>query len=255
MPITRPTGDAGVRSNVQLKGKGINMSMKLKVLGLGLLAVLATSAFAVVNASATTSGHFVSHAKEHHLVLEGTETFPGEHNLVFQRTVNGAASGEPIRCTHVAYHGTLEGTAATTTQSVALRPDYTSTGTPTCSTGGVAPHNVEIHVPTACGTNVFVFTSGNPGTVHDECEITVTHPNCTIRMPKQTLNGVTYKAIKVNNADALTAEVNVQGITGHFEGGACIFLGTTQIFHMKGSVRVWAKDKLGNPVGITHTAP
>ncbi|HYP56015.1 MAG TPA: hypothetical protein VEQ41_06920, partial [Solirubrobacterales bacterium] len=64
------------------------MSLKLKVLGLGILAVMATSAFAAMNASATTpiNSHFVATPPTDFLKIEGTESFPGSHNLTFQRT-------------------------------------------------------------------------------------------------------------------------------------------------------------------------
>lgn len=223
------------------------MSMKFRLVILGVFALAATSALAAVNASAFTplNSHFTSNVD--HVVVRGVETFPGDHNLSFQRTVNGVAEGEPIKCTHVAYHGTLNGAAATTTQSVSLRPEYKE-----CSTGGAGPHDVTVHVPAGCGTEVFQFTSGNPGTVHDRCEITVTHPNCTIRIPPQTLSGVTYKQITEGGVHVITAEVDVQNITGHFEGGLCVFLGTKQVFHMKGSVTVKGEAN-GEPVGVTHT--
>jgi len=228
------------------------MSMKLKVLGLGLLAVLATSALAVVNASAEESGHFVSEATEHHLIIKGAEN-QSNHTLLFQRTVNGEFSGSPIKCTKATYHGTLTGADATTTDAVAVRPHYTE-----CSTGGVAPHDVEIDVPVGCGTNVYVFTpnvSTKKATVHVECEITITHPNCTIKVPKQTLSGATYDTVEESGKHALTVTVTVPGITGHFEGGLCVFLGTTQTFDMNGAVTVWGENTDGDRVGITHTAP
>jgi hypothetical protein len=234
----------------QLQRKGNPMSLKLKALGLGLVAAMAMGAFAVVNASAFTGGHFTSQATEHHLIVKGEETFPGNHNLTFQRTVDGAASGEPIKCTRAVYHGTLSGTDATTTQSVSVTPKYEE-----CSTGGVAPHNVTVHHLSSCGTNIYQFTSGNPGTIHVRCPVTVTHPNCTIRMPEQTVSGATYNTTVESNKHALTVNIEVPAITGHFESGFCVFLGTTQNFHMKGSVTVWAENTAGGRVGITHSAP
>jgi hypothetical protein len=224
------------------------MSLKLKALGLGLIAAMAVGAFAVVNASASTSGHFTAETTEHHAIIKGEETFPGNHNLTFQRIVNGAPSGEPIKCTRAVYHGTLSGTAATTTQAVSVTPKYEE-----CSTGGVAPHNVTVHHPSSCGTNIYEFTSGGSGTIHVRCPVTVTHPNCTIRMPEQTVSGAAYNTDVQVNKHSITLGINVTGITGHFESGFCVFLGTTQSFNMTGSATVWAENTAGGRIGITHT--
>jgi hypothetical protein len=219
------------------------MSMKLKVLGLGLLAVMATSAFAVMSASANTTGHFTS--DKAHTILHGTESRPGNHNLSFQRVnAAGEAQGKPIQCTNVAYHGT---TSVATTTAVQLTPVYSN-----CGTEG-EPHNVFVHHPSSCGTNVFEFTSGGNGTVHVRCKISVTHPNCGIGIPTQTLSGVTYNTDFQNGVHAITAGVAVKGITGHFHSGVCVFLGTSHIFNMTGSVTLEGKDTEGNPVGITAT--
>ena len=255
----------GARRASSTQRKGNKMSLKLKVLGLGLLAVMATSAFAAMNASATQSGHFVSDSD--YVTLTGTEQFdPNDlvgkpHHLSFFR-LNSAGtateSGEPIKCTHVAYHGeTLEGAAATTTQVVRVRPDYT--GSQNCSTGGVGPHNITVDVPAGCETNVFEFKSGNTGTVSVNCNITITHPNCETTIPNiaenHSLHGITYDTIIDGGKHALTVTANVKKIRGQFHGGICVFLGTSQTFEMVGSATVWGEDALGNRVNITHTDP
>jgi hypothetical protein len=234
-------------------GRGNEMKGKLRILGAGVLAVVAVGAVAAGGASAVTpaNSHFTTEAPEHHVILKGTETFPGNHNLSLQRTVGGQASGEPWKCTHVGYHGTLSGVAVTTTQSISLRPDYT--GLNNCSTGAIPPHNMVIHVPTGCGTDVLQFTSGNPGTMHLLCPITITHPNCEMRVPAQTKSGVTYTTVVEGNRHALTLDINFQSTTVHFESGFCVFLGTVQTFHTVGSITLWGEDTLGNRVGITHT--
>lgn len=242
------------------------MSLKLKVLGLGLLAVMATSAFAV-SSSATTGGHFVSDS--HFLTLTGTETYNPKdpsstpHNLSFFRVdASGqTVAGSPIKCTHVAYHGeTLEGSAATTTTKVRVRPDYT--GSNNCSTGAVAePHDVTVHVPTSCETNVFEFTSGNTGTVSVNCDITITHPNCTIKIPNiaenKHLHGITYDTDTdaISKKHIITVTADVTKIRGYFEGGLCVFLGTSHTFEMVGSATVSGENAIGEPVNITHTDP
>jgi len=219
----------------------------LKALGLGLLAAMAVAATGGGSATANTSGHFVSEAKEHYLVVKGISS-GAIHSVNFQRTVNGEPSGEPIRCTSVTYHGTLAGSAATTSQEISLWPRYEG-----CSTSGIAPHNIAIDIPTGCQTNVLKFTSGVPGTVHVECEITFTHPNCTTRIPKQTLSGATYTTVTESEINALTIDLSFASTTIHYEGGVCVFLGTTQTFDLAGSLTLWGEDTEGNRVGITHT--
>lgn len=235
------------------------MSMKLRVLSLGLLAVLATSAFAVVNASAEQSGHFT--AEKDHVIITGTESNPGNHNLKFQRTTpQGEATGLPIECTHVKYHGTAQLPKVgepneLTTQSITVTPTYEK-----CATQGGEWGEVTVHHPATpeCETKVFKFTSSissKKATVHVECAITVTHPNCTIKIPKQTLSGVTYTTATdaASGKHELTVDVTVRSITGHFEGGICIFLGTTHTFDMDGSVTVWGEDTEGKRQHITAT--
>lgn len=234
------------------------MSLKLKILGLSLLAVMATSAFAVVNASATSDGHFVAEppAGDHHVIVRGAETVGTPHRLHFNEisdTSGHPTTGSSITCTHAKYHGTLTGAASTTTQAVQVRPEYIG-----CSTNGEPPHNVVVDVPAGCGTNVFEFTSGGSGTVHVNCTITITHPNCEITIPSgsiNTLSGISYTTVTEQGKHALTMHVNVKTITGTYHGGLCVFLGTTHYFEMVGSVTVWGEDTVGNRVGITHTTP
>ncbi|HYP56607.1 MAG TPA: hypothetical protein VEQ41_09975 [Solirubrobacterales bacterium] len=222
------------------------MSLKLKVFSLGVLAVVAASALAVVNAGAVTppGSHFLSHSAEHHLVIKGTDGFGTGHAMKFR-----GESGEAITCTHSTYHGTLTGSAATTTQAFQVRPHYTK-----CATEGGSWGSVTIHVPAACGTNVIEFTSGNPGTVHVNCQITITHPNCTIRVPVQTSSGATYTPFAESNASALTIDVSGQEeLTSHYEAGICVFLGTAHKHKLEGQATFWGEHTSGSRVGITHT--
>lgn len=239
--------------------KGNKMSLKIKALGLGLLAAMAVSAIAVMSASATTpaNSHFTAEPTEHHVIIKGAETAGPPHTLLFQKTnASGEPDGAAIKCTQATYHGTLSGLAATTTQSVSVRPHYTE-----CSTGGVAPHDITIDVPAGCGTEVFQFTSGNPSTIHVNCAITITHPStsggfCRIVVPVQTtINSApnTYTTVTEATKHALTLDIDVRNITGHFEEGLCVFLGTTHKFDMTGSVTVWGENTNGGRVGITHT--
>lgn len=222
------------------------MSIKLKALGLGLLAILATSAFTVLNASANTpkNSHFTS--ESHHVVLKGTDAFAtGSPNVLRFHPESGGAA---ITCTHATYHGTQTGEAATTSQSVQVRPHYTN-----CATEGGTWGSITVDVPTSCGTNVYEFTSGNPGTIHVNCEITITHGStCTIKVPPQTLSGATYTTAERSGKHSLIVDINT-GVTSHYEAGFCIFLGTTHTSTMTGSSAVWGENSEGGAIGITHT--
>jgi hypothetical protein len=233
------------------------MSTKLKILGLGVLAVMATSAFAVVNASATITGHFTAEPTEHHVIVKGTDAYGSAHQLVFKET---GSTGPGISCTHSEYHGTLgaAGTPveSTTTQSVTVRPKYTN-----CATENETWGTTSVIVPESCGTNVFQFTSRTTGhgTVKVNCTITIKHPNCEITVPSGQLlggaagNGVTWTTTVEKEKHALTANITVLNIAGQFHGGICVFLGTPHTFTMTGSATVWGENTVGGRVGITHT--
>jgi len=231
------------------------MKIKLKVLGLSLVACFATSGFAVQNAPATVSGHFTSEVTENDLlVIRGTEEWDPSneigkpYNLSFQRTVNGQASGEPIKCTDVAYDGVLTLAFATTSQAATVWPSYSA-----CKTKNAASHKLLVDTTTPCGTELIRVKSGS-GTVDLLCTITVTHPECLIRItPQEKLSGLTYKTVLIEEKHAFKVEVDVQNIKAEYEEGICVFLGTNQTFHLKGSLTIWATDTLGAPTGITHT--
>jgi hypothetical protein len=232
------------------------MSLKLKVLGLGLLAMMAASAFAVVNASATSTGHFTAEPTEHHVIVKGTEAAGSSHQLKFYAIENNAEHkttepNNPIECTHASYSGTLSGAAATTTSSVQVTPTYTQCRTASHEAG---THPVSVAPVAGCGNNVFDFTSGGSGTVHVNCTVVIKHPQCEITVPPQTVSGVTYTAITDGGKAALTMNVNVKTIEGLYHGGICIFLGTSNHkFEMVGSATVWGENTAGGRVPIKHT--
>lgn len=221
------------------------MNLPRKVVGLSIAAIMAMSALVAMSASATTpaNSHFTSEAAEHHLILKGTDAYGTAHQIVFFPD----AGGSGIACTHTHYHGTLSGLAATTTQTIQLRPTYTGCGTETGTWGEIVTH-----VPTTCGTNVLEFTSGTPGTLHINCEMTKTHPNCTIKVPKQTVSGAHYTTETRLSKHSLTIDINTS-MTTHYESGICVFLGTTHTHTMQGSFTLWGEKTDGTPVGITHT--
>lgn len=81
----------------------------------------------------------------------------------------------------------------------------------------------------------------------------LTHPSCTIRLPGQTVSGVSYDAITENGKDAITVTVTAQNITTHFEAGICQLLGTSHATYLTGSVILAGFDTEGNPVDIRAT--
>lgn len=226
------------------------MSLKLKVLGLGLLAALAVSAIAVVNASASITGHFEQEITRAHLKGEESGT---NHRIKF--SVDG---GTPIECTIATYTGTP--VDPLTFEELTVTPHYTE-----CKTEGASEHNVTVHVD-GCE---FEFYSNKNASTHtptsyattglwcpkDVPGIRVTHPNCTMRMPPQTITtrGVRYTTTEENKKHAITLTADAAGITAHYEAGICIFLGTTHSAVMVGSATVWAVNANNEPVGITAT--
>jgi hypothetical protein len=227
--------------------KGNDMSLKLKILGMGLLAVMATSAFAAMNASATVGGHFINDAPNGHAIITGTEVAGTLHIVRLQK--EGGSAEETTQCHSSSYTGTVN---AATVQSVTITPNWSS-----CTTGGSGGTSFEVH-ENGCS---LTFTSGKTGQTHHTVDVVcpvgksieMTHPNCTTIFPAQTVRGVTYPTTVENNKHALTMNVTVGSITSHYETGICIFLGTTHKWEMKGSVTVKATNTEGNPVNITET--
>jgi len=220
----------------QPKGKEGNMSMKLKVLGLGLLAMMATGAFAVMNAGATNSGHFVTGSE--HTFITGIQGAAGskEHELHFI-SESGATK---IGCDNSLYTGTHKGTKTTT--ELTITPSWSN-----CYTTGSNEAKWDVH-ENGC---TLVFTSratpaSNDATVDVKCPpskaIEITHPNCLITVDPQTVggakeNGVTYTNQGVSPEKWITMDIKVSLATT-YHGGVCVFLGTPHTSTMEGSVTV-----------------
>jgi len=231
------------------------MSLKLKVLGLGLLAVMATSAFAVMNASATTNGHFTHEGPNVTATIVGTENgIHSAHSLSFQATEpTGEFSGAAIVCAKASYHGTA---SAKTVTELDVTPSYSG-----CITTGTAT-NVTV-TTNGCTYTFFSNTkaSTTPPTGHAtvtvKCPagqaIVIDHPNCTMTVPHQTLTGATY-ATTVEGKHSLTVNITISHIAAQYHGGICIFLGTNHIFDMNGSVTVTAQASATNKEQVAITA-
>lgn len=215
------------------------MSFKSKAVALG-IAALGASALAGAGATAETGGHFIAGAD--HTRVGGREE--GTHFLHFS-----AAGGTPIGCYNSAYLGTM--TSATATE-IAIAPSWTGCYTTT------EPEKTFDVEENGC---TFLFTIGKSpaahNTAHLKCPvgvpgIDIKHPACTIRVPPQTVSGVSYKAVDAT-PDLVTLESTVASIQAQFEGGVCVFLGTTQTAAMSGSVKVVAYDSTGKQVEFTAT--
>jgi hypothetical protein len=214
------------------------MSGKFKALGLGLLAAMAISAVAAVNAGATASGHFSS--ATHHTIFTGTEDEADSTEF----SVDG---GTGIRCHKTSY--TYTG-AATLLAGLQLTPTYEK-----CTTSGEA---TEFKFTTNdCRYTIKMNSSGGHATVFIECEkgpMEIHHPNCTITVPQQfQLTGVKYTTLIENNKHALTVDVTVNNIAVQYHGGICIFLGTNHTGALTGAFRVRGANTAGEPVDITAT--
>lgn len=225
------------------------MSIKLKALGLGLLAAMAISAFAVMNASAKDGGHFVS--ENEHTILTGTESWP----LTTHVTELAVEGLKGIVCTTPSYSGTVQTDKTKTVTSITITPVYEG-----CETTGDPKGSVTVTM-NGCDYT-FTVTSDDSqktdSTVHVLCPpgkvIEIHHPSCTITVPPQTpAGGVSYSRETVNGKHAITLNSTVSGINLQFHGGICNLLGTTHPGTLNGSVTVSGKDTPGNPVGITAT--
>jgi hypothetical protein len=222
------------------------MSLKLKALGLGLLAAMAFSAVAVMNASANGAGHFVSTGNTH-VEVKGFAGPGTSHNL---HLVNHGLEGE-IGCATQSYTAT---TTTETTTSITVTPAYA--GCTTTSNAQAVP--VDVNGCTYTFTVAAGTTNSTEQTVHLVCptgkKIEITHPNCTVSVHPQTVNtGLTYTTtVSGSGVHEITMDVNVQFVqTRH---GLCQFIApTTGNGTLKGSVTVKGFNTAGGQVPITAT--
>jgi hypothetical protein len=225
------------------------MSLKLKVLGLGLLATLAMSAVTAMNASATSTGNFHSDAASGNTNIVGSEIPTLAHPSPHRTELSSHGLEGRIVCEEATYNGTVTGP---TTKHITIIPHYT-----TCKTQTQA-HNVTVHV-NGCS---FTFTPGHKGTVHIDCpvgkSIEITHPNCTIKITPQTIDGVLYTAETdaVTGKKNITLDANTVQLATKYEAGICVFTGTNHTGTMHGAVTVRGFNHVagGAQVNVTHTA-
>ena len=227
------------------------MSIKLKALGLGILAAMAVSAVAVMNASAESQakGHFTCEVV--HCIVTGEETPPTHHTIL---TVSGFEKG--ITCEKNHYHGTFPLNVSTVT-SLSVTPTFIE-----CHTEGSANKTeVTVHM-NECN---YVFTQPNKNAAATEhtvalvCpagkSIVITHPECEMTIPSTPhLKGIGYTTIGLaGKTHAITLTSNVTGFNVQFHKGFCVLLGTNHTGTLSGSVTVKGLDTLGNQVGLTAT--
>jgi hypothetical protein len=221
------------------------MSIKLKALGLGLLATMALAGFMAMNATAEVGGHFTSEAT--HTILKGTDETGANRTELRVTGLTGFVCDGP----------TYEGTAnATTVESITITPTYASG---TCHTREGSTGNTSVDVNGCQYTFTIGTKSTGDNTVDLICPgekkyIAVTHEGCEIRIPAVTkLKGVAYNTVVIAGKHAITAKATVSGFEANFEAGFCILLGTAHTGELIGSVNVQGFDTLNNPVGITAT--
>jgi hypothetical protein len=216
------------------------MSIKLKVLGLGVLAMLAVGAFTAINATAETGGHFVADSPTGNVSVTGREDATDFTEL----TVPGLTG---IVCTTATY----EGTAANTSTELTITPHYSN-----CHTTGSAAV-VTVHV-NGCD---YRFTIGKKSTADNTVdlvcpagkEIEVTHEGCTIKIPpKNNILGVAYETIITGGKHAITLKATASGFTTNFEAGFCVLLGTSHTSTLSGSAIVEGWEDLGNDATHLH---
>jgi hypothetical protein len=233
--------------------KGTAMSLKIKALGLGLIAALALSAVAVLSASAETGGHFTS--EQEHVILVGSEGGAEDHTTQFNAP---ELSSEPIQCTEVSYTGTIQSASKTVTEAT-IQPTYKK-----CWLGA---HSGEPNATVKMNECDYVFTvkklqvESSDSTVHVVCpegkkiELVLSSLGCTLTIPAQTpAGGVVYKTKGTGQTHELTVEVTVTGITYEAHSGFCIFVATHHTDgKLTGSVTVKGTNTAGEQVGITAT--
>lgn len=224
------------------------MSIKLKALGLGLLAALAVSAVAVMNASAETSltGHFTSEVA--HTTLQVTEG-PEEKVHRLELTVEGFTG---IVCDKPTYTSTIS--EATVTE-LTVEAKYEA-----CHTTGGTPGEVNV---TMNGCD-YRFTQPNKESAKTEhtvdlvcpvgAHVVVDHEGCEITIdPENPRSGIGYTTTVENNIHSITLTANVTGFKATLHTGLCVLIGTTKNGSLTGSATVKGLDTEGHQVGITAT--
>lgn len=218
------------------------MSLKLKMLGLGMIATLAMSAAVAMNATAETGGHFTLGATH--------TTITGQQVVVIEFI--DAEVGIAISCKKATFSGTV---SATTVTEITIFPTYSE-----CSSSlGVAHITMdECHYTFTIGKK-----STNHNTVHLICPVghlsqihqTSAFGTCTYTLKAQTpTGGVAYTTGGTGQTHDITADLTVSGVHAERHGGPCAIVPTTTTkSELKGTMTIQAFDTDGIQVGITAT--
>jgi hypothetical protein len=223
------------------------MSIKLKALGLALVAALAVGAVGVMGATASTGGHFIS--EQSHTIIKAEQV---SSHVLFDHEL-----GIGITCKKASFEGTSN---AITTTELTITPHYTE-----CSGGGDASVDVTMN---GCAYVFTVNTSPatSDNTTHVECpaakviEVHVDPPivgTCTITIKAQTpLGGLTYEAGSSGGKSDISSNITISGIHAvkHESGFGCFgSAGTSETATLSGTATVKGFTTEGAAVGISAT--
>ena len=218
------------------------MSIKQKVLGLGLFASVAVASFATVTASANNrEGHFVTTGTAV-TIIRSTEPAPDK----LEWEIHGWGPG--IVCDK--HNSEVQNEKETENELIIFMEVADCYTTGTAIKFPITAKSCPMWFFAAKGT-----TAATEQTVKFECiqPIEIHHPGCTIRIPAQdNLTTVTYTQIMLNGKHAITIDMNVK-YTAHFEAGACTALGTVKTGTLKGSFVVEALTLGGAQANLTVT--
>lgn len=220
------------------------MALKLKALGLGLIATLAIGGFLAMNAPAETGGHFTS--ENAHTELKGEQAT----TLTFIEP----AVGVELSCKNAAFFGTV---STTTVTEFTLIPVYSECSSPFFGGAIITMHECD-----------YIFTIGKKSTVdntfHLTCpngkqvEIDQTSPfgTCVITLKPQTPigGGIAYTTGGSGKTHELLLDVTWSSVHVERHGGFCGTLKTTTSgTELKGTITFRGFNTAGEQVGITAT--
>lgn len=220
------------------------MSIKLRLLSAGVLAAMAIGALAATSGSAETGGHFTADVEGTFETVESTN-----HRLEFLTPGSTGIACDISKTTVPLANKTF----------TAFR--FTWAGTRPCTTTVDNPVPFNVHF-NGCG---LLFKIGKKAVQDNTTEIVcqtgtqieITHPNCTVRVPAQAgFLGASYENVVEGGKHAITVKLTVGGgteMTANYEGGICIFLGTTHPIAVVGSFTVKALDAAGKQGNVTAT--
>lgn len=216
-------------------------------LSAGLLIAFALATLTAPGSLATSGGHFAS--ETHHTYLVGTEStgFIGNERHTLQFFVGGGTN--KVKCHEASYAGTWTTTTAT---ELTLLAEYEN-----CTYNEKEPAEITMNGCDYLLTVRADKVSTADSTLHLKCpagsQIQIHTSPCKVSIPAQTLNGVSYSQITLNNKHALTVFVTASGLT-NTRHGVCQLLGTHSTdAEISGSLTIHGHDAQAKPVGITAT--